>query len=312
MILSASRRTDIPAFYSQWFMNRLREGFVLVKNPRNPNRCSRVRLTPAAVDCIVFWTKNPRPLLSWLGDIEKMGYPFYFQFTLNPYDERVEPGLPPKAEIVETFKQLSEAIGSRRIVWRYDPVIVNREFTVQYHLDSYQKMADTLGGYTDRCIFSFVDRYAKSRGRAKGIVDEEVNEGDMNRIAAGFSQIAKEQGMMLSACSEKIDLSRYGVARAACIDKEMVERIIGCPIQVKKDLNQRGACGCSESVDIGSYDCCLHGCVYCYATTSRIAALNNWQRHNPQSAILIGEPNPADIVTDREAKTLKKPQLSLF
>jgi hypothetical protein len=144
-----------------------------------------------------------------------------------------------------------------------------------------------LGDYTDRCIFSFIDRYAKIRQRTKGINDDEINEWNMNRIAEEFSKIAREHRMVLSTCSEKIDLSQYGVTHAACVDKEIVERTMGCSIHAKKDLNQREACCCIESVDIGSYDCCSHGCVYCYATTSQDTVLRNRQRHNKKSAILI-------------------------
>jgi hypothetical protein len=312
MIISASRRTDIPGFYSEWFLNRLQEGYVLVKNPRNPNRYSRVNLSPDAVDCIVFWTKNPKPMLDKLDTIEKMGYPFYFQFTLTPYDEHVEKRLPPKAEIMETFKKLSSKIGPHRMVWRYDPVLVNQEFTVEYHLDTFGKMADVLGDYTDRCIFSFIDLYANARKRSQGIADVEVNEVNMSRIAEGFSKIARNNQMMLSTCTETIDLSQYGITHASCIDKGMIEKIIDFPIQAKKDTNQRATCGCIESVDIGSYDSCAYGCVYCYATTSQEVVLNNMRRHDKQSSTLIGEPNPSDIITDREVKTLKISQLSLF
>ncbi|MRN55061.1 DUF1848 family protein [Paenibacillus sp. LC-T2] len=312
MIISASRRTDIPGFYSDWFMNRLQEGYVLVKNPRNPNRTSRINLNPEVIDCLVFWTKNPKPMLKKLDIIEKMGYPFYFQYTLTPYDTKVEKGLPPKAELMETFKRLSDQIGPERIVWRYDPVIINTEFSVEYHLDAFGKMADELGKYTHRCIFSYIDLYPKVQKRVKGIVEDEVNELNMNRIAEGFSTIASEYQLSLSTCSETIDLSSFGISHAACIDQSMVEEIIGCPIRAKKDPNQRMACGCVESVDIGSYDSCSYGCMYCYATTSQDTVLKNMRQHNKKSPILIGEPNPDHLVTDRTAKSQKITQLTLF
>lgn len=312
MIISASRRTDIPAFYSEWFMNRLEEKFVYIRNPRNPNRCSKVILNPNVVDSIVFWTKNALPILDKLDNINAMGYSYYFQFTLTPYDNHVEKRLPPKNEIIDTFKRLSDKIGPNRVIWRYDPVILNKEFSTQYHIDTYGRMCDALGDYTDRCIFSFIDLYAGIKKRAAGIIDNEVDETNMKEIALGFSEIAKAHGLSLSTCSEALDLSKYGISRAACIDKDIIENIIGCPIKAKKDPNQRPACRCIESVDIGAYDCCSHGCVYCYATTNENTVIKNMIKHDIHSSILIGQINSDDVVTEHETKSFKIMQTSMF
>ena len=312
MIISASRRTDIPAFYPEWFINRLKEGFTYIKNPRNPNRIASVTLNTEIVDCIVFWTKNPRPMLSKLEIIDKMGYPYYFQFTITPYDNYVEKGLPPKSEIIETFKELSDKIGKHRVVWRYDPVIISKDFSEQYHFDTFGKMCDILGDHTNKCIFSFVDFYRKIRESGKGIVDYEVGNFNRNRIAQGFSKIAKSHNIMLETCAETNDLSLYGVLHASCIDSTMIENIIGYPIHGKKDSNQRPACGCIESVDIGAYDSCSHGCVYCYATTRENMVRKNMQQHDPRSPMLIGHPRGDEIITAREANYYKVMQSSLF
>lgn len=312
MIISASRRTDIPAFYPEWFINRLKEGFAYIKNPRNPNRIASVTLNTEIVDCIVFWTKNPRPMLSKLEIIDKMGYPYYFQFTITPYDNYVEKGLPPKSEIIETFKELSDKIGKHRVVWRYDPVIISKDFSEQYHFDTFSKMCDILGDHTNKCIFSFVDFYRKIRESGKGIVDYEVGNFNRSRIAQGFSKIAKSHNIMLETCAETNDLSLYGVLHASCIDSTMIENIIGYPIHGKKDPNQRSACGCIESVDIGAYDSCSHGCVYCYATTSENMVRKNMQQHDPRSPMLIGHPRGDEIITAREANCYKVMQSSLF
>ncbi len=311
MIISASRRTDIPALYSEWFINRLTEGYVLIKNPRNPNRLSRVVLNTDVVDCIVFWTKNPAPILNRLNNIENMKYPFYFQFTLTPYGQQVEPGLPSKVERIETFKKLSDKIGSHRIVWRYDPVIVNKKYTISYHLDSFGEMAKELTGYTNQCIFSFIDLYAKIKNRTKGIVDTEINEWNMDTIASGFSKIASEHGINLKTCGEVINLSQYGISHASCIDKKMIENIIGYKINAKKDTNQREVCGCIASIDIGSYDSCSHGCVYCYATTNDGTVRKNISIHDSNSPLLIGYPHEEHSIVARELKTLKEKQISL-
>ncbi|WP_066503241.1 DUF1848 domain-containing protein [Abyssisolibacter fermentans] len=312
MIISASRRTDIPAYYSEWLINRLKEGFLYVKNPWNRKQCSKIILNPEVVDCIVFWTKNAQPMLDKLDIIDAMKYSYYFQFTLTPYGKNIEKGLPPKNVVVDTFRRLSDKIGPHRVVWRYDPVIINEKFSVQYHIDTYGKMCNMLRGYTNKCIFSFIDLYAKIRNRTKGIVESEVSDINMNKIADGFSKIAKSYGIELSTCSEVKDLSKYGITHASCIDKAMIENIIGCPIKAKKDVNQRHDCGCIESIDIGAYDCCGNGCVYCYANANQSVVMRNMKKHNDKSPILIGNIDANHVITERKVKSFKILQTSMF
>jgi len=312
MIISASRRTDIPAFYSEWFINRLKAGYVYVRNPRNPHRIASVTLNTDVVDCIVFWSKNPRPMLRKLETVDKMGYPYYFQFTITPYDQHVEKGLPSKIALMKTFKELSNTIGKDRVIWRYDPVIISETYSVPYHLDAFGKMCDTLGGYTNKCIFSFIDLYPKVQKSVKGVVDHEVNIVDKKRIVQGFSEIGKTHNFVLETCAEVVDFSLYGISPSACIDINMIEKIIGYPIHGKKDPNQRPACGCFESIDVGAYDSCSHGCVYCYATTHENTVCKNIQMHDPRSPMLIGHPQGNEIITEREVMSHKVRQSSLF
>lgn len=312
MILSASRRTDIPAFYSEWFINRLKAGYVYVRNPRNPHRISSVTLNTDVVDCIVFWSKNPWPMLRKLETIDKMGYPYYFQFTITPYEQHVEKGLPSKIALMETFKELSNTIGKERVIWRYDPVMISETYSVPYHLDVFGKMCDTLGGYTNKCIFSFIDLYPKVQKSVEGIADHEVHSVDKIQIAQGFSEIGKTHNLVLETCAEAIDLSLYGISPSSCIEPITIENIIGYPIHGKKDPNQRPACGCFESIDIGAYDSCSHGCVYCYATTHEKTVCKNIQRHDPRSPLLIGHPQGDEIITEREMMSHKIRQSSLF
>ena len=311
MILSASRRTDIPAFYSKWLMTRLREGYVLVPNPRNPHRFSRVRLGPQAVDCIVFWTKDPAPILPKLDEISSMGYPFYFQFTLTPYGRELEPNLPPKRDLIRTFRKLGQMLGPERIVWRYDPVVLTEQMDIEYHLRCFEKTASLLEGCTRRCIFSFLDLYPGVRRALKGIPVREIREEDMLRIAAGFSEIAQKHGLRLFTCCEPVDLSRYGIDHASCIDASMVENILGFPIRARKDAGQRPGCGCVESVDIGAYDCCPHGCRYCYAVSSPADARKNAAAHDPKAPLLFGTLPEDAVVTEREMPTVKDGQMRL-
>jgi DNA repair photolyase len=263
MIISASRRTDIPAFYTEWFFDRIKEGFVLVRNPMNNSQIRNVPLTPDMVDCIVFWSKNPKAIIPFLDKLD--AYHYYFQFTLNPYAQDIEPNLPGKNEIIDTFKELSNKLGSHRVIWRYDPILLNSQYTISYHVDNFCKMVYQLKGYTEKVTISFIDFYSKieramSRHEIKTIETEAKHE-----IAKEFAGIALENSLAIDTCAEDIDLSQYGITHARCIDGDLIERITGHSVNEKKDKSQRPECGCTASVDIGAYNTCSHGCVYCYA-----------------------------------------------
>lgn len=306
MIITASRRTDIPAFYSEWFMNRLKEGYAVVPNPRNSDRLGRVNLSPKIVDCIAFWTKNPAPMFGRLKAIEQSGYPFITHFTLTPYDGTVECGLPPKAKLLDTLLALADRTSPARVVWRYDPVIVNPTFPVDWHLERFTQMCARLGAHVHRCIMSFVDPY-KGKTYFRAMTCEE-----MTSIAAGFSQIAQQYGISLSTCAEEIDLAAYGIPHGACLEKTHIEQIIGSRLEIKKDANQRNACLCAEAVDIGAYDTCPHGCMYCYAVSSQKTAARRLAAHNPAAPMITGYPTGAEIITDRTTKSHKVKQFYLF
>ncbi|HIT53518.1 MAG TPA: DUF1848 domain-containing protein [Candidatus Fimivicinus intestinavium] len=307
MILSASRRTDLPALYGEWLMGRLRAGFALVPGPRSPHTLRRVTLTPDVVDCIVFWSKNPQPFLRFLPEIERMGYPFYFQFTLNPYNGEVERCLPPLRERLEIFHRLSAQIGPERLVWRYDPVIVAERYPPGWHVEQFDRLCAVLHRDTCRCVFSFFDRYAKDQS---GFY--EADGASMRTVAQGFSQIAAQYGLPLFACSEPVDLSGYGIQHAACIDAALVEQVIGCPVKDRKDPNQRPLCGCMESVELGSYDSCTNGCVYCYANQGLERARRRLQQNDPRSPLMIGWPDGTEKIVDVPAQSLRLMQTTLF
>lgn len=312
MIISASRRTDIPAFYSEWFMNRLQEGFVYIRNPLNPKRISCVLLKPDVIDCIVFWTKNARPMFKHLDQLDGLGYPYYFQFTLTPYNEQLEKHIEDKANIIQGFKMLSDRIGKHRVIWRYDPVVISDSFPLQYHLEAFNELCGSLGQYTSKCIFSYVDLYAKLRRNAEGIAINQISYENMDKIARGFSKIAKRNKIALETCCEAIDLSQYGIGHASCIDKKVIEALVGYSIKVKRDGNQREHCGCIESIDIGAYDSCPHGCVYCYATGNENTVNCNMARHDVHSPLLIGQPTDNDIITEKVVKSLQTAHVLLF
>ncbi len=292
MIISASRRTDIPSYYSDWFIKRLESGYVLTRNPMNHRQVSKILLSTDTVDCIVFWTKDPSPMLDKLAYLDHKGYSYYFQFTLTPYGKGIERNLRNKEEIIQTFLDLSKRIGKDRVLWRYDPIILNEELSIEFHKEHFKTMCQKLSGSTKLCTISFVDLYSKLRTAMKQQLLSEISEDNMREIAAAFSSIADDYGIEIRSCSEKLDLSEYGIHPASCIDKEIIEMICGHSIDVGKDKNQRMGCGCIKSVDIGVYNTCKNGCVYCYANYSDSSIEKNVSRYNPNSDILIGSIDP--------------------
>ena len=271
MIISASRRTDIPAYYSDWLLGKIREGSVSVKNPMNYSQVRNVNLSPEAVDCIVFWSKNPEPMLGKLKELKD--YTYYFQFSLNPYDEDIEKNLPRKTVLVETFKRLSEITGQKRIIWRYDPVLINNKYTIQYHVEKFYYLACELKAYTNKVTFSFMDFYKKIARQIKenNIIDT-TNE-EKRILAENFSRSARENNLIIESCAEEIDLAEYDINHARCIDDRLIAEIRGNDFTAAKDKNQRAPCGCAASVDIGEYNTCLNACVYCYANHGKIVSI---------------------------------------
>lgn len=311
MIISASRRTDIPSYYSEWFYNRIAEGYVLVRNPMNMHQISRISLNPELVDGIVFWSKNPVPMLERLSELEK--YPYYFQFTLTPYGNDIEPGLPSKREvIIPGFIELSDKIGADRVIWRYDPILFNEKYTLEKHVDYFEMMARVLKGYTKKCIISFVDMYKNTLKHGQDLGMKQITDADMHMIGQAFSDIAERYGMELSTCSENIELGEYGISHARCIDGELFEKITGYRLNVEKDRNQRKECGCIESIDIGGYNSCRNLCRYCYANYNEKLVGRNWKMHDPRSPLLIGEVEEGDRVSDRKMRRLRDGQMELF
>ena len=287
MIISVSRRSDVPAFYGEWFMNRLKAGEVLVRNPMQAKQVSRIVLSPEAVDAFVFWTKNPERFLSFLPEIDVLGYRYYFLFTLTPYDVMLEPGVAEKSKIVEVFRQLSRLIGPEKVVWRYDPVVLTDRYTPAWHAKAFRQLAGELSGYTERCVISFLEDYRKVRIRMRDIRYIMPDKTVMGELAACFAEVTGRHGMALYTCSHDSDLSFHGIMHSCCIDRDLVEQISGRRLrELKKDSSQRHACGCVESRDIGSYNTCPHGCLYCYAVSSHVKASLAYQSHDPLSPLL--------------------------
>lgn len=306
MIISASRRTDIPAYYSDWFFHRLKERFVLVRNPMNARQISRIDLSPDVVDCIVFWTKNPKPMLTELHRLRD--YAYYFQFTLTSYGSDIEPYVPSKSsEVIRTFQTLSDAIGPHRVVWRYDPILINAKYSADYHIKYFERLCSHLSGYTEKCVISFMEFYSKISTAADKLGIVRITDEQKREIARSLAEIAAGYGLKMEACAQSLDFE--GIERARCIDDRLISRIVGCPIVADKDKNQRLECGCVESIDIGLYNTCRHGCKYCYANHSAATVESNADRYDVHAPLLCGEVGEQDKVYDRDVKSLKDPQL---
>ena len=311
MILSVSRRTDIPAFYSDWFFNRLQAGFVDVRNPMNIHQISRISLRPAVVDGIVFWTKNPLPMLDRLDELKE--YTYYFQFTITAYGNDVEKNLPSKKEvIIPAFQKLSKMLGSERVIWRYDPIFLSEKYSMECHKKTFEYIARRLQGYTKKCVISFLDLYRNTRNNTKSLGLLPLEPKEMKEIAEQLSAIAKKYGIILESCSEEIDLEEYGVQHGHCIDNSLFEQLLGCKLTTDKDKNQRKECGCVESVEIGTYNTCKNGCAYCYANYSSKSVETNAAKYDPSSPLLCGQVQEDDKITIRKVESLKETQLSIF
>ena len=311
MILSASRRTDLPAFYSEWLSNRLKEEYVMVRNPMNIHQVGKISLSPDVVDGIVFWSKNPLPMLDHLADIEK--YTYYFQITLTAYDRDVEENVPSKnSVIIPGIQKLSKAIGKDRVIWRYDPIFFNDRYTMDHHCKCFRVLASKLGNYTEKCTVSFLDMYKNTERNVSSLRIQPSTYERQYEILSRFSEIASENGIYIDTCAEKMNFDKIKVCHACCIDRERFERIGNYKLNIGKDNSQRSECGCVSSIDIGSYNTCEHGCLYCYANYSQNTVKKNAMAHNPKSPLLYGEIGDDDVIKERDIKSCIENQMTLF
>ena len=293
MIISASRRTDIPAYYARWFIQRVRAGWCAVANPFNRQQSAVVSLRPEDVDVIAFWTRSPRPLLPYLDELDRRGLRYYFQVTLLANPPLLDPHSPRPAAVTPTLRQLAQRIGPDRLVWRYDPIILSDVSGVDFHLNAYAQLAGALRGLTRHSVISLLDDYTKTarRMRAAEAAGARLWRGEelsaaVERLLPRLAEIAQHNGMEIVSCAEPESLARFGIRPGRCIDPELIQRAFGLSLNLPKDPAQRPACGCAASKDIGAYDTCLTGCPYCYATQSFERARRSYLAHDPQAAAL--------------------------
>lgn len=310
MIISASRRTDIPAFFSEWFMNRMEAQYAYVRNPMNIHQISKINLMPSIVDCIVFWSKNPKPIINKLDTLND--YMYYFQFTLNAYHKDFETNLPSLDERIQTFQALSALIGRQRVIWRYDPIILNNQYSINWHIEKFEYIAKQLCNYTEKVTISFIDLYPKISNNIRRQTIFELSYVQKNTIAKYLSEIAHSYHLKIDTCAEDIDLSAYGMDHARCIDDKLIAKLLDCSIDADKDKNQRLECGCVASIDLGFYNTCQNGCTYCYANHNADVRKRNFEAYDSSSPLLCSQVAELDKITERKVKSQRNMQLRLF
>ena len=308
VIINTGQRTDIPAFYAAWFANRLREGYVCVRNPYNPNQVSRYRLDPSVVDVIGFCTKNPAPMFPYMELLKNYGQ--YWFVTITPYGRDIEPNVPDKHGLLEAFKKLSELVCVDGIGWRYDPIFLSQRYTIDYHLRAFETIASALESYTKTVVISFIDLYPKVRRNFPEA--REVNAEERLILGKAMIEIASSLGMIVKPCAEGNELAAYGAECGGCMRISDYEKAIGRRLNVPKRKGARAECACYIACDIGAYNTCKHLCKYCYANAEPAEVLAQSRRNDPKSPILIGGYMAGDQVHDVPQRSWINEQISLI
>ena len=308
MIINTGSRTDIPDFYSAWFLRRVREGFVMVRNPYNPRQVTRYSLDPGVVDALVFCTKNPAPMLPRLEELT--AFSKYWHVTITPYDKDVEPNVPEKRLVLDSFRNLSRAVGKERVCWRYDPVFLSETYTLEFHQEAFARMAAYLEGYTEQAVFSFIDLYEKTKMNFPEV--RQVPKEAQHQLARSFAETCRAHGITLRSCLESPELSRYGIDTGGCLTRPVIEGAIGRRLEVPGHIPARTGCDCLLGSDIGVYNTCGHLCRYCYANYDERAVKAGMRAHDPNSPFLIGNAMPGDVVREAVQRSWISGQMSLF
>ena len=294
MILFASGRTDIPAFYSNWFINRVKAGFVDVRNPFNQNLVSRINFSD--VDLIMFCSKNPLPMIDKL---KMLKVPVLFHVTITPYSKDVEPNIPDKRLIIEGVKKLSLVLGIDNVVLRYDPIFLSDKYNVDYHIRAFDKLCKNLNGYVNKIIVSFMDEYKNVRSNKNILKYRAFTREDYKKIGEAFSKSAMDNGMSVQTCFEDEDLTEYGFVKGECLSHELAYILTGKMFK-SSNVRKEKKCECVQMVDIGDYNSCMHMCKYCYANYDEKAVSSNFERHDDNSSLLIGSIQSDDVIKVRK------------
>ena len=307
MIINTGQRTDIPAFYSEWFSNRLKAGFVLVRNPYNPHSVTRYRLSPDVVDLIGFCTKNPAPMFRYMDLLQPYGQ--YWFVTITPYGKEIEPHVPNKLEVLDHFRHLSEIVGTDRIGWRYDPILISDIWPVERHIKAFEYMAKALSGYTRTAVISFIDLYEKTRRNFPEVKAVKAEE----RLLLGktFVEIGRQYGMTIRPCGEGNELARFGADCSGCMTIATYEQALHQRLKIPEKAPARKECTCYLGGDIGAYNTCGHLCWYCYANYDAGTVCRNMAAHDPESPLLLGQLLPGDQVHEAKQESWIDPQIKM-
>ena len=303
MIINTGGRTDTVQYFTPWLLKRFAEGYVYSRNPLFQNKVTRYELTPDKVDCVQFCSKNYEPILEHLQPIISR-FPTYFHYTITAYGKDVEPGVPTIEKSMETLKKLSAIVGRQRLAWRYDPVLLTNKYTIDRHLETFERMARELTPYVDRCIFSFVEMYKKVEVNMPELIPLSVE--DMDNLAQGLGEIAAKYGLYMQTCGNNGDFSRFGIHSSGCMTLDMIGQANDIEFRNLKHKGMRQGCGCIETRDIGAYDTCLNGCKYCYANKRPQKAVENYKDHDPDSPLLLGHLKDTDVIQQGAQKSFRK------
>lgn len=308
MILNTGQRTDIPAFFSKWLLRRVEEGYALARNPFCPERVTRYRISPDVVDAIAFCTKDPRPMIGSLSALR--GFAQLWFVTITPYGRDIEPGAPPKSLAIAALRELSARLGPAAVAWRYDPVLITEKYSVSFHIRAFGEMAAALKGASRVCIASFIDLYPKTRRgfpQARAVPLEA-----QKALVSSFAASAAKAGMRLKLCAESLELAECGADVSGCMTEGAIEEAAGFSVSAPAGkARARKACACLLGSDIGAYDTCAHGCLYCYANSSPAAVKRNVARHDPESPFLVGGFLPGDTIRDADQESWRTGQAAL-
>ncbi len=309
MILQTGMRTDIPAFYSKWFVNRLKEGYVYTRNPYNPSQVTKYQINPDVVDLIGFCTKNPSPMFSYMDDLKPYGQ--YWFVTITPYGKEIEPNVPDKEQVLEDFIRLSQMVGADSCGWRYDPIFISETYSVERHISEFEHMAEKLAGYTHSCVISFIDLYEKTKRNFPEV--RRVSREERLTLGKEIIRLGKKFDITIRPCAEGNELKSYGADCSGCVTQSVYEKAIGVRLIIPKSVkSQRAECACVFGRDIGQYNTCGHLCKYCYANADNESVRRNMSQHDPDSPFLIGNLQPDDVIHEAEQKRWRDDQLSIF
>ena len=300
MIINTGGRTDTVQYYTEWLLNRFSEGYALSRNPLFPKKISRYELDPDTVDCVVFCSKNYKPILPRLHEITDR-FNTYFFYTITAYGVDLEPGVPSIQESINTLKSLSDMVGKQRITWRYDPILLTKKHTIDYHRETFEYMASELAPYVDRCVFSFVEMYKKVELNMAEIIP--LTREDIEQLAQLLGSIAQKHQIALQICGTDEDFTHYGIQKAGCMTLEVLGHASGVTFKNLKHKGMRHGCHCIESRDIGAYETCPNGCKYCYANKDPRKAAENYKLHDPHSPLLLGWVNEDDEIKQSVQKS---------